>query len=70
MSATADQLRDALAKREATLTARACLIGAVVTPVKDDRGGPAWIISRWALTRELSTLDELDALLTRMGAPA
>lgn len=67
---TAAQLRDALAKREATAKARAALIGAIVTPSHDDTGRPTWILSRWSLTRELARLDEVERLLDSMGAPA
>lgn len=72
MSATthADQLREALAKRQATAIARACLIGAIVTPSHDDRGAPTWILSQWSLTREFTSLDDLGRVLTAMGAPA
>lgn len=69
-AATAKQLRDAQAKRQATATARAALIGAIVTPSHDDRGQPTWLLSRWSLTREFASLDDLEALLTRMGAPS
>lgn len=67
---TAAQLRDALAKREATAKARAALIGAILTPSHDDTGRPTWILSRWSLTRELASLDEVERLLDSMGAPA
>jgi hypothetical protein len=58
-----------MAKRQATAIARACLIGAIVTPSHDDRGQPTWILSRWSLTREFNSLDALDKVLTAMGAP-
>ncbi|GCL64944.1 hypothetical protein [Pseudaquabacterium pictum] len=65
-----EQRRAALVKRQATATARAALIGAIVTPSHNDRGQPTWLLSRWSLTREFASLDELEALLTRMGAAA
>ena len=67
----AAQLVDALArKREASANARAALIGAVVTPSHDDSGRPTWILSRWSLTRELASLNDVQWLLDAMGAPA
>ena len=68
--ATALPLTTAEAKRQATAIARACLIGAIVTPSRSDSGAPTWILSRWSLTREFVTLDDLDQVLTAMGAPA
>lgn len=68
---TVGRLREAIdRKREDTCKARAALIGAVVTPSHDDRGAPTWILSRWSLTREFASLDDLDRLLTTMGAPS
>lgn len=69
-AATAEQLRDAQAKRQATATARAALIGAIVTPSHNDRGVPTWLLSRWSLCREFHSLDDLERILDRMGAPA
>lgn len=66
----AAQLGDALPKRQATAQARAALLGAVLTPTHDDRGRPAWILSRWALCREFSDLGEVEKVLDVMGAPA
>lgn len=56
-------------KRVATAQARAALVGAVLTPSQDDHGRPCWLLSRWTLTREFTSLDELDRVLTSMGAP-
>lgn len=69
-AATRNPLSESMVKRQATAIARACLIGAIVTPSHDDRGAPTWILSQWSLTREFTSLDDLEALLTRMGAPA
>lgn len=66
----AADIAQALAKRQATAQARAALIGAVVTPTHDDRGRPAWILSRWALCREFGDLAELEAVLDRMAGAA
>lgn len=57
-------------KRIATLQARAALAGATLIEISDDKGRPELILSRWALTRAFRDFDELDATLTRMGAPA
>jgi hypothetical protein len=63
------QLTEALDKRQATATARAALIGAILTTSHDDRGRPTWILSRWSLTREMSDIGDVERLLDRMGAP-
>ena len=71
MSAAAVQLLDGLGrKRQAKATARGALIGAIVTPSHDDTGRQTWILSRWSLTRELTSLDDVERLLDAMGAPA
>lgn len=57
------------AKRQATAQARAALIGATLTPTQDDRGRPAWILSRAALCRELADLGAAEQLLSELGAP-
>lgn len=57
-------------KDEATQAARAALVGASLIVSHDDRGRRTWIVSRWALTREFSSLAEVAELLDRMGAPA
>ncbi len=67
LSAPMDQ---AAVKRIATLRARAALIGAMVIDSHDDLGRRVWILTRWSLTRAFASLDDLEALLNRMGAPA
>ena len=47
------------AKQLATLTARCALAGVTLIETTDDRGRPAYVVSRWALTRQLATLDDL-----------
>jgi hypothetical protein len=55
-------------KRLATLQAVAALQrGIRVDPIESDGGRRAYIVSRWSLTRQCDTLDEVGALLRRMG---
>ncbi len=49
----------------ATLRARAALAGLTLLVVDDDRGKPLFVISRGALTKQLGTLDEVEAFLER-----
>jgi hypothetical protein len=66
---TAATLTRALdAKRLANATARTALWGGVLTVIDGDDGRPLLIVSRWALTKALSTLDEVDAFLDKVGA--
>ena len=50
-------------KRLATLTAQLAMRGFVLARSKDDRGGPLYVISKWALTRQLHSLPELEAFV-------
>lgn len=54
------------AKTFSTTQAQAALSGIVVDETVD-RGAPAWIVRRWSLSRERSSLDQVRALLRRMG---
>lgn len=56
-------------KRESTARARAALIGATLTRGENSTGRVVFVLSRWASTRELNMLDEVERLLDRMGAP-
>lgn len=56
-----------LSKAEASVIAPAALAGVSVTPIEADNGRRIYIVSRWSLTRQCETLDEVRALLTRMG---
>lgn len=58
------------AKRQANAIARAALAGVVVHVTRDERGQPEYIATRWAFTKALGSLDELEAWLDRIGAPA
>ena len=53
-------------KRLATLTAACALAGVTMIASTDDRGRPTYIVSRWALTRELPDLDAVEAWLDRV----
>jgi len=50
-------------KRLATLRARAALAGVTLYAIDDDRGKPVFIVSRWELTRQLDSLDAVEAWL-------
>jgi hypothetical protein len=50
-------------KQLATLQARCALIGAALTTSDDDHGQPLYIVSRWALTRALPSLDAVEQWL-------
>ncbi|MEB0059249.1 hypothetical protein [Variovorax sp. LG9.2] len=53
-------------KRFTTLQARAALSGVVVHNLKDDRGQPEYIVTKWSLTKALSSLDALEAWIDQM----
>ena len=61
--ATAQDSRKAFA----TLQARAALAGVSLVRMQDDRGAEVFIASKWALTKELATLAEVEQLLVRIG---
>lgn len=65
---TAQDARSSSDKREATLRARAALLGIVLHSQHDDRGRPEWIATRWCFTRPFSSLDELATWLEQEGA--
>lgn len=56
-------------KALATQTARGALVGVTVYAMRDDRGKPEYIATRWALTKAFSSLADLAAWLDRVGAP-
>lgn len=53
-------------KRAANLKARAALAGVTVLESQDEHGRPEWIVTKWHLTRSVSSLDELHAWLDRV----
>lgn len=57
-------------KEAATLQAKAALAGVRVDPIEADDGELVWCVSRWALTRQCESLDEVRELLARMGVEA
>ena len=50
-------------KQYATLRARCALAGVVLHQIENDHGKTVYIVSRWALTRELPDLDAVAAWL-------
>lgn len=54
---------DFTAKRFATLRARAAIAGVTLYAIENDHGAPRYIVSRWNLTRELSSLDAVERWL-------
>lgn len=53
-------------KRFATARARAALMGATLHRIEDDRGRDVFIVTKWALTRELRDLDAVETWLDRV----
>lgn len=53
-------------KRFATAQARAALMGATLHLIEDDRGDDVFIVTKWALTRELRDLDAVESWLDRV----
>lgn len=53
-------------KRLATLRARAALAGVTLYAIEGDDGRPLYVLTRWHLTRELRTLDEVEAWLAQV----
>ncbi len=50
-------------KRLATLRARAALAGVTLHVIENDHGKTVYIVSRWAMTRELADLDAVEGWL-------
>jgi len=57
-------------KQVSTMQAVAALAGVRVDPIDGDDGHTVYVVSRWALTKQCNTLDELRGLLRRMGIAA
>lgn len=53
-------------KQFATLQARCALAGATLHQLQNDRGSTVYIVSRWALTRELADLESVGVWLDRV----
>lgn len=54
-------------KITATLQARCALLGVVLSIIDDDRGRPLFVASRWGLTRQLHSVEEVERFLARAG---
>jgi hypothetical protein len=55
-------------KQFSTWAARAALRGVEMRRTIDDHGDEIVIATRWALTKELQSVDQVEDFLTRMGA--
>lgn len=49
-----------------TLRAKCALAGIALVVTDDDHGQPLYIVSKWALTKAFSTLEELEAWLSQV----
>ncbi len=56
-------------KVAATLKARCALVGVELHVIDGDNGAPLLIVSRWSLTRQMHSVDEVEAFLRRIGGP-
>lgn len=66
---SAPTMQDVDRKRFATLQARAALASVAAILTEGDDGRPQIIVSRWALCRSFTSLDDLEDWLDRVGAP-
>ena len=55
-------------KSFATLQARCALAGVALHVGDDDHGAPLFIVSRWGLTRQLDSAEQVEQFLRRFGA--
>lgn len=55
------------AKEFSTLQAVAALQGFQLNRLEDDFGAPTYLVSRWALTKDLPSLAAVRAFLVRVG---
>lgn len=53
-------------KQLATLRARCALAGVTLHQIENDHGKTVYIVSKWALTRELADLDAVSAWLEKV----
>lgn len=60
---TAPRLDD---KIFSTLQAKAALTGVSLVRSTDDRGYEVFLVSRWSMTRELESAEQVEQLLARM----
>ena len=54
-------------KRFSGLQAELALRGYSVVQIEGDDGRPRYVVTRWALTKELSSLDDLTGFVQRIG---
>lgn len=54
-------------KTYATLQARAALAGVSLVRSTDERGQEVFVISKWAMCRQLDTVESVEQLLARMS---
>lgn len=54
-------------KAFSTLQAAAAMRGFRLDLIETDTGAAAYVISRWALTKQLASLDEVSTFLQRVG---
>lgn len=50
-------------KYKSTLVARCALLGIVLHVIEDDAGAPLFVASRWALTRQMSSTEEVEEFI-------
>lgn len=54
-------------KAFATLQAKAALVGVSLVRSKDERGQEVFVISKWAMCRQLDTVESVEQLLARIS---
>lgn len=57
-------------KAVATLIARAALVGVALVRSTDDHDRPVFVASRWGLTKQLGSTEEVEAFLKLVGGPS
>lgn len=54
-------------KRESTLKARCALAGVALVASTDDHDRRVYVVSRWAMCKQLGSLDEVEQWIARVG---
>jgi hypothetical protein len=57
-------------KRCVTAQARMALLGGMLHRTQDDRGREVFVLTRWNLTRELPTIEAVEAWIDRLEGRA
>lgn len=70
LSAPAPCLNLAQSKALDTLRARCALAGVALHVTTDDGGKPLFVVSRWSLTRSISSIEKLVAWVDRVTGAA